>query len=154
MANKANLKLALAANKLIKYGKAGNVLVVSRRVKKMLFCCEMGPGTDIDFLRAFRHGEPGCNIHSVVMAGNDCQFFHHSTIELAGRWVFQAIFAWGSIKTSYSVQSASCSAVSNGRRNKHCNVNAIVPKYTLPPAAVAGVAAKSVRYMDAIEFDA
>lgn len=86
MANKANLKIALLANRLNAHGPVGHVLAFAlRQVNRVLFCCDIGIGADIDPSRVFHHSGLGCVIHADAVVGKDCRFFQHVTIGSAWR---------------------------------------------------------------------
>lgn len=86
MANKANLKIALLANRLNARGPVGHVLAFTlRQVNRVLFCCDIGIGADIDPSCVFHHSGLGCVIHANAVVGPGCRFFQHVTIGSAWR---------------------------------------------------------------------
>ena len=81
MENRANLKIALLANKLNQRGKIGHLSAfVLRQVNRVLFCCDIGIGADIDPSCIFHHSGLGCVIHPKAVVGSGCRFFQHVTI--------------------------------------------------------------------------
>lgn len=81
MANKANLKIALLANGLNEHGRLGHLAAfILRQVNRVLFCCDIGIGAQIDPSCIFHHSGLGCVIHSGAVVGRDCRFFQHVTI--------------------------------------------------------------------------
>lgn len=87
MANKANLKIALLANRMNAHGPVGHVLAFAlRQVNRVLFCCDIGIGADIDPTCVFHHSGLGCVIHAKAVVGPGCRFFQHVTIGSAWRW--------------------------------------------------------------------
>ena len=88
MANKANLKIALLANRMNAHGPVGHVLAFAlRQVNRVLFCCDIGIGADIDPTCVFHHSGLGCVIHAKAVVGPGCRFFQHVTIGSAWRGV-------------------------------------------------------------------
>lgn len=86
MANKANLKIALFANRLNCCGKAGHVAAYFlRQINRVLFCCDIGIGAQIDPSCIFHHSGLGCVIHPDAVVGRNCRFFQHVTIGSARR---------------------------------------------------------------------
>lgn len=86
VSNKANLRLALLANKLDPYGPIGHLLAFGlRQVNRVLFCCDIGIGADIDPSCVFHHSGLGCVIHANAVVGPGCRFFQHVTIGSAWR---------------------------------------------------------------------
>lgn len=86
MANKANLKIALLANRASRHGKAGYAFAFFlRQVNRVLFCCDIGIGANIDPSCVFHHSGLGCVIHSDAVVGANCRFFQHVTIGSAWR---------------------------------------------------------------------
>lgn len=84
--NKANLKLALLANRLNGHGRLGHAAAFFlRQVNRVLFCCDIGIGAQIDPSCTFHHSGLGCVIHSDAVVGRDCRFFQHVTIGSAWR---------------------------------------------------------------------
>lgn len=86
MANKANLKLALAANALAKYGLLGMTAAkLLKQLSRVLFACDIAIGAHIDPSVEFVHLGLGCVIHADVTMGSGCRIFHHVTIGSAWR---------------------------------------------------------------------
>lgn len=86
MANKANLKIALLANRFNKHGRIGRLAAfVLRQMNRVLFCCDIGIGAQIDSSCIFHHSGLGCVIHADAVVGRDCRFFQHVTIGSAWR---------------------------------------------------------------------
>ena len=86
MANKGNLKIAFLANGLNRYGKVGHLAAFFlRQVNRVLFCCDIGIGAQIDPSCTFHHSGLGCVIHSDAVVGEKCRFFQHVTIGSAWR---------------------------------------------------------------------
>lgn len=84
--NKANLKIALLANRLNGYGRLGHAAAwLLRQTNRVLFCCDIGIGAQIDSSCIFHHSGIGCVIHSDAVVGRDCRFFQHVTIGSAWR---------------------------------------------------------------------
>lgn len=85
-AGKANLKLALAANRMNEHGRLGHVVAfILRQLNRILFSCDIGLGASIDPSCNFHHCGLGCVIHSDAVVGRDCRFFQHVTIGSAWR---------------------------------------------------------------------
>lgn len=81
MSNKANLRLALVANKLAEHGKLGRVAAaLLHQLGRVLFSCDIGVGTQIDPSCEFYHLGLGCVIHPNAVVGQNCRFFQHVTI--------------------------------------------------------------------------
>lgn len=86
MANKENLKITLLANRLSRHGKLGHAAAFFlRQVNRVLFCCDIGIGAQIDPSCVFHHSGLGCVIHSDAVVGKNCRFFQHVTIGSAWR---------------------------------------------------------------------
>lgn len=86
MANKENLKIALLVNRLSRHGKLGHAAAFFlRQVNRVLFCCDIGIGAQIDPSCVFHHSGLGCVIHSDAVVGKNCRFFQHVTIGSAWR---------------------------------------------------------------------
>lgn len=86
MANKENLKIALLANKANEHGKFGHGFAfLLRQMNRVLFCCDIGIGAQIDPSCIFHHSGLGCVIHSDAVVGKNCRFFQHVTIGSAWR---------------------------------------------------------------------
>lgn len=84
--NKANLKIALLANRANRYGKIGYLAAfILRQINRVLFCCDIGIGAQIDPSCIFHHSGLGCVIHSDAIVGKNCRFFQHVTIGSAWR---------------------------------------------------------------------
>lgn len=81
MSNKANLRLALVANKLAEHGKLGRVAAaLLHQLGRVLFSCDIGVGTQIDPSCEFYHLGLGCVIHPNAVVVQNCRFFQHVTI--------------------------------------------------------------------------
>lgn len=81
MSNKANLRLALVANKFAGHGKLGRVAAaLLHQLGRVLFSCDIGVGTQIDPSCEFYHLGLGCVIHPNAVVGQNCRFFQHVTI--------------------------------------------------------------------------
>lgn len=81
MANKANLKLALAANRCNVHGRMGHAAAFFlRQLNRVFFCCDIGIGAQIDPSCIFHHSGLGCVIHQDAVVGRNCRFFQHVTI--------------------------------------------------------------------------
>ena len=86
MANKENLMIALLANKANEHGKLGHGFAfLLRQMNRVLFCCDIGIGAQIDPSCIFHHSGLGCVIHSDAVVGKNCRFFQHVTIGSAWR---------------------------------------------------------------------
>lgn len=86
MANKANLKISLLANRFSRLGKAGYAAAYFlRQLNRVLFCCDIGIGAQIDPSCIFHHSGLGCVIHPEAVVGRNCRFFQHVTIGSAWR---------------------------------------------------------------------
>ena len=86
MANKANLKISLLANRLSRFGKVGYAAAFFlRQLNRVLFCCDIGIGAQIDPSCIFHHSGLGCVIHPDAIVGRNCRFFQHVTIGSAWR---------------------------------------------------------------------
>ena len=114
MANKGNLKIAFLANGLNRYGKVGHLAAFFlRQVNRVLFCCDIGIGAQIDPSCTFHHSGLGCVIHSDAVVGEKCRFFQHVTIGSAWRGgVLLAMECRRSATVSYWAAAACCSATS------------------------------------------
>ena len=76
MSNKANLRLALAANNLAEHGKLGKVAAaLLHQLGRVLFSCDIGVGTQIDPSCEFYHLGLGCVIHPNAVIGQTCRSF-------------------------------------------------------------------------------
>lgn len=81
MSNKANLRLALVANKLAEHGKLGRVAAaLAHQLGRVLFSCDIGVGAQIDPSCEFCHLGLGCVIHPDAVVGRNCRLFQHVTI--------------------------------------------------------------------------
>lgn len=81
MSNKANLKLALLANRVAGHGKPGRLAAaLLHQMGRVLFSCDIGVGARIDPSCEFNHLGLGCVIHAGTVVGRDCRFFQHVTI--------------------------------------------------------------------------
>ena len=81
MANKANLKIALAANRWNGRGRVVHgIAFFLRQVNRVLFCCDIGIGAQIDSSCIFHHSGLGCVIHPDTIVGKNRRFFQHVTI--------------------------------------------------------------------------
>lgn len=81
MSNKANLKLALLANRVAGHGKPGRLAAaLLHQMGRVLFSCDIGVGARIDPSCEFNHLGLGCVIHAGAVVGRDCRFFQHVTI--------------------------------------------------------------------------
>lgn len=86
MANKANLRISLLANGFSCLGKAGYAAAYFlRQLNRVLFCCDIGIGAQIDPSCIFHHSGLGCVIHPEAVVGRNCRFFQHVTIGSARR---------------------------------------------------------------------
>ena len=86
MSNKANLKLALMANRAATYGKLGKVgAAFLHQLGRFLFSCDIGVGARIDPSCEFNHLGLGCTIHPHAVVGKRCRFFTNITIGSAWR---------------------------------------------------------------------
>lgn len=114
MANKENLKIALLANRLSRHGKLGHAAAFFlRQVNRVLFCCDIGIGAQIDPSCVFHHSGLGCVIHSDAVVGKNCRFFQHVTIGSAWRGgVLPASVFRGSVTMCCLAAAACCWATS------------------------------------------
>ena len=81
MSNKANLKLALLANRVAGHGKPGRLAAaLLHQMGRVLFSCDIGVVARIDLSCGFNHLGLGCVIHAGDVVGRDCRFFQHVTI--------------------------------------------------------------------------
>lgn len=106
--NKANLKIALLANRLNGYGRLGHAAAwLLRQTNRVLFCCDIGIGAQIDSSCIFHHSGIGCVIHSDAVVGRDCRFFQHVTIGSAWRGGFP-VSAFRESATAYFWDVVAC----------------------------------------------
>ena len=112
--NKANLKIALLANRLNGHGRLGHAAAFFlRQLNRVLFCCDIGIGAQIDPSCTFHHSGLGCVIHSDAVVGRDCRFFQHVPIGSAWRGgVFPVNASRRSAITCCWAAAACCSATS------------------------------------------
>ena len=81
MSNKANLKLALLANRVAQHGRPGKAMAaLLHQAGRVLFACDIGIGAQIDPSCEFNHLGLGCVIHPNAVVGKGCRFFQHVTI--------------------------------------------------------------------------
>lgn len=73
MSNKANLKLALLANRAASHGKPGKIAAaLLHQAGRVLFSCDIGVCARIDPSCEFNHLGLGCVIHEKAVVGKDC----------------------------------------------------------------------------------
>lgn len=81
MSNKANLKLALLANRVAGHGKSGGLAAaLLHQMGRLLFSCDIDAGVRIDPSCEFNHLGLGCVIRAGAVVERDCRFFQHVTI--------------------------------------------------------------------------
>lgn len=153
MANKANLKIALLANRASRHGKAGYAFAFFlRQVNRVLFCCDIGIGANIDPSCVFHHSGLGCVIHSDAVVGANCRFFQHVTIGSAWRGV-----PGERVPRVGSDVLLGCGCVLLGGieigDGAVIGANAVVTKSVPAGCVVAGIPAKVVRRASADEDD-
>lgn len=86
MANRANLRFALAANALARHGRVGMLAAkLLKQLSRVLFSCDIGIGARIDPSVEFVHLGLGCVIHANTTVGKGSRIFHHVTIGSAWR---------------------------------------------------------------------
>lgn len=79
-----NLKLALAANFLSRFGMSGRFFANAlRQLNRVLFSCDISIGARIDPSCSFYHSGLGCVIHADAVVGAECIFFQHVTLGAA-----------------------------------------------------------------------
>lgn len=107
--NKANLKIALLANRFNGHGRLGHAAAFFlRQANRVLFCCDIGIGAQIDPSCVFHHSGLGCVIHSDAVVGKDCRFFQHVTIGSAWRGGVLPVIAFRGSATTCCWGAAAC----------------------------------------------
>ena len=155
MANKANLKIALLANRANRHGSAGHLVAfILRQINRVLFCCDIGIGARIDPSCVFHHSGLGCVIHEDAVIGANCRFFQHVTIGSA--WQGGGAPGDRVPRVGRDVMLG-CGCVLLGDIDigdgAVIGANAVVTKSVPARCVVVGIPAKIIKCMDANEDD-